>query len=265
MDVRMITFTGSGRAGGLIQQAAATSNLKNVLLELGGKSPAVIFGDADLERAAKKTANSIQWNSGQVCMATSRIYVHSSIADHFIPLFKEKLQAITPGDPTDPSVDHGPQADETQFKAVKRLIELGKKDGKLLVGGDAIADHEGYYIQPTIFVETPESAQIMQEEIFGPVVNVNVFDSEEEVIEKVNDTEYGLYASVYTRDIERALRFVKSMEAGSVVGINCTSPTGAFDMPFGGWKGSGIGREGIHHSMNHYLETKTVLMRIGDS
>ncbi|KAJ5145873.1 uncharacterized protein N7515_000437 [Penicillium bovifimosum] len=264
MDVRMITFTGSGRAGRLIQQAAAKSNMKNVLFELGGKSPAVIFGDADLERVAKETANSIRFNSGQVCMATSRIYVHSSIADHFLSMFKEKLQAITPGDPTDPKVDHGPQADEAQFNAVKRFIELGKKDGKLLLGGDSLPDHEGYYVQPTIFFETPENAQIMKEEIFGPVVNVNVFESEEEVIGKVNDTEYGLYASVYTRDIERALRFAKSMEAGSV-GINCTSPTGAFDMPFGGWKSSGIGREGIHYSMNQYLETKTVLMRIGDS
>ncbi|KAJ5562500.1 hypothetical protein N7535_003048 [Penicillium sp. DV-2018c] len=264
MDVRMITFTGSARAGRLIQQAAAKSNMKNVLFELGGKSPAVIFGDADLERAAKETAKSIQWNSGQVCMATSRIYVHSSIADHFISLFKANLQAITPGDPTDPNVDHGPQADELQFNAIKRLIELGKKDGKLLLGGDSIADYEGYYVQPTIFIETPENAQIMKEEVFGPVVNVNVFESEEDVVGKVNDTEYGLYASVYTRDLDRALRFAKSMEAGSV-GINCTSPTGGFDMPFGGWKGSGIGREGIHYSMNQYLETKTVLMKIGDA
>lgn len=248
----------------MIQQAAAKSNLKNVLFELGGKSPAVIFADADLDRAAKETANSVQLNSGQVCMANSRVYVHSSIAEQFIPLFKEKFQDIKAGDPTQPDVNHGPQADEIQFNAIKRLIELGKRDGKLILGGDQIADQNGYFIQPTIFLETPENAPIMKEEIFGPVVNINVFETEEEVIELVNDTEYGLYASVYTRDIERAMRFAKSMEAGSV-GINCTSPTGAFDMPFGGFKASGIGREGIHHSVNSYLETKTVLMRIGDA
>jgi aldehyde dehydrogenase (NAD+) len=261
MDVRMITFTGSGRTGRLIQQAAAKSNLKNVLFELGGKSPAVIFGDADLDRAAKETANSLQFNSGQVCMANSRVYVHSSISDQFISLFKEKFQAITPGDPTQPHVTHGPQADEIQFNTIKKYIELGKRDGKLALGGDEIAGHAGYFIEPTVFLETPEDAPIMKEEIFGPVVNINVFDSEEEVIRMVNDSEYGLYASVYTRDIERAMRFAKSMEAGSV-GINCTSPTGAFDMPFGGFKASGIGREGIHYSMDCYLETKTVLMRI---
>lgn len=264
MDVRMITFTGSAKTGRLIQQASAKSNLKNVLFELGGKSPAVIFADADLDRAAKETANSVQFNSGQVCMANSRVYVHSSIAEKFIPLFKEKLQVIEAGDPLKAEVNHGPLADETQFNTVKKYIELGKRDGKLLLGGDAIADQNGYFIQPTIFLETPENAQIMKEEIFGPVVNINVFDSEEEVIKLVNDTEYGLYASVYTRDMERAIRFAKSMEAGSV-GINCTSPTGAFDMPFGGVKASGIGREGIHYSMDAYLETKTVLMRIGDA
>jgi aldehyde dehydrogenase (NAD+) len=261
----MITFTGSGKTGRLIQQAAAKSNMKNVLFELGGKSPAVIFGDADLNRAAKETANSIQWNSGQVCMANSRVYVHSTVADQFISLFKGSLEKITPGDPTEPHVNHGPQADEIQFNTVKKYIELGKRDGKLVMGGEEIAEHgKGYFIQPTVFLETPENAQIMKEEIFGPVVNINVFESEEDVIKLVNDSEYGLYASVYTRDIERAMRFAKFMEAGTV-GINCTSPAGAFDMPFGGFKASGVGREGIHHSMDCYLETKTVLMRIGDA
>ncbi|OGM45044.1 hypothetical protein ABOM_005779 [Aspergillus bombycis] len=261
MSVRVITFTGSGRTGRLIQKAAANSNLKNVIFELGGKSPTVIFPDADLEKAAKESAHSIQWNSGQVCMANSRIYVHASIADQFISLFKNTFQSVSMGDPTKPCVNHGPQADETQFNIVKRYIELGKKDGELILGGGDVPDHKGYFIPPTIFTHTPESSQIMKEEIFGPVVNINVFETEAEVIKMVNASEFGLYAAVYTRDVNRAMRFATSMEAGTV-GINCTSPTGAFDMPFGGYKASGIGREGIHHSLDNYLETKTVHLRV---
>lgn len=261
MDVRLITFTGSGRTGRLIQQASANSNLKNVIFELGGKSPTVIFGDADLERSAKESAHSIQWNSGQVCMANSRVYVHTSVADTFISLFKEHFKSVTLGDPTNPHVNHGPQADEAQFNIVKRYIELGKRDGQLILGGDNVTDHKGYFISPTIFTKTPEDSPIMKEEVFGPVVNINVFNTEDEVIQMVNSTEYGLYAAVYTRDVNRAMRFAMSMEAGTV-GINCTSPSGAFDLPFGGFKSSGIGREGIHHSVDNYLETKSVLFRV---
>ncbi|KAJ5419001.1 uncharacterized protein N7487_002551 [Penicillium crustosum] len=261
MDVRLITFTGSGRTGRLIQQASANSNLKNVIFELGGKSPTVIFGDADLERSAKESAHSIQWNSGQVCMANSRVYVHASVADTFISLFKEHFKSVTLGDPTNPHVNHGPQADEAQFNIVKRYIELGKRDGQLILGGDNVTDHKGYFISPTIFTKTPEDSPIMKEEVFGPVVNINVFNTEDEVIQMVNSTEYGLYAAVYTRDVNRAMRFAMSMEAGTV-GINCTSPSGAFDLPFGGFKSSGIGREGIHHSVDNYLETKSVLFRV---
>ena len=263
MDVRLITFTGSGRTGRLIQQAAANSNLKNVIFELGGKSPAVVFADADLAKAAKEAAHSIQWNSGQVCMANSRIYVHVSIADRFISLFKEAFGSVTMGDPTEPHVNHGPQADQTQFNIVKRYIELGKRDGELILGGKDVPGHKGYFVPPTIFTKTPEDSQIIKEEVFGPIVNINVFDTESEVIQMVNSTEYGLYAAVYTQDIDRAMRFATSMEAGTV-GINCTSPTGAFDLPFGGYKASGIGREGIHHSLENYLETKTVLLRVGN-
>ncbi|KAF9887944.1 hypothetical protein FE257_009466 [Aspergillus nanangensis] len=261
MDVRLITFTGSGRTGRLIQQAAAKSNLKNVVFELGGKSPTVVFADADLEKAAKEAAYSIQWNSGQVCMANSRVYVHASVADRFIALFKESFQSVTMGDPTESRVNHGPQADEVQFNIVNRYIESGKKDGELILGGTGVPDHKGYFIPPTIFVQTPENSQIMKEEVFGPVVNINTFETEAEVIQKVNASEFGLYAAVYTRDVNRAMRFATSMQAGTV-GINCTSPTGAFDLPFGGWKSSGIGREGIHHSLDNYLETKTVLLKV---
>ncbi|KAF2262883.1 aldehyde dehydrogenase [Lojkania enalia] len=255
MDVRALSFTGSGRTGRLIQAAAAKSNLKPVFLELGGKSPAVVFDDADIQDAVKQTAYSIQWNSGQVCMANSRVYVQDTIAEKYIELFKEHMKSATMGDPLEKGVDHGPQADEVQHKTVLRYLEMGKESGDLILGGGAPSDREGYYIQPTIFTNTPEDAQIMKEEIFGPVVNINVFKSEEEVLEKANNTEYGLYAAVYTKNIDRAMRFAKGLEAGTI-GVNCTSPTTGKDMPFGGYKSSGVGREGEPlYSLNNFLQT----------
>lgn len=267
MDVRALSFTGSCRTGRLIQAAAAKSNLKNVVLELGGKSPAVIFEDCDLDKAITETRNSIQWNSGQVCMANSRIYVQDSIADQFVEAFKTKFAAVSAGDPLDPATNHGPQADGVQFDNVHRYISAGKASGELVLGGttevDGLAepDRNGFFVSPTVFLKTPEDAKVMKEEIFGPVVNINTFRTEEEVIAKANDSEFGLYAAVYTRDINRAMRFAKALEAGTV-GINCTSPTLAKDMPFGGFKSSGVGREGLGHSLNNFLETKTVLIKI---
>jgi acyl-CoA reductase-like NAD-dependent aldehyde dehydrogenase len=191
MDVRALSFTGSGRTGRLIQAAAANSNLKQVFLELGGKSPAVIFEDADIEQAVKETAYSIQWNSGQVCMANSRVYVQDTIADKYIGLFKHHFEnEVNMGDPLDKGINHGPQADEIQHKTVLNYLESGKQaGGELLIGGAAPSDREGYYIQPTIFKNTPEDAKIMKEEIFGPVVNINVFKTEDEVLAKANNTE----------------------------------------------------------------------------
>lgn len=264
MDVRALSFTGSGRTGRLIQAAAAKSNLKAVFLELGGKSPAVIFEDADLEKAVKETGYSGQNNSGQVCMMNSRIYVQETVFEKYLELFKEYLtKEIKIGDPLEKGINHGPQADEVQHKTVLRYLESGKQSGKLLIGGAAPSDREGYYIQPTAFTNVPEDAQIMKEEIFGPVVNINSFKTEEEVLAKANDTEYGLYAAVYTKDISRALRFAKGLEAGTV-GVNCTSPTtGVNDTPFGGYKSSGTGREGEPFtSLNNFLETKSVIIKL---
>ena len=266
MDVRALSFTGSCRTGKTIQAAAAKSNLKAVILELGGKSPAVIFEDADLDAAVEETQNSVQWNSGQVCMANSRIYVQDSIVDKFLEAFKSRFGKVMPGDPTDENTNHGPQADSIQFDNVQRYIEGGKNDGEMVLGGTSLeiqdgTAKQGYFVAPTIFTNTPEDAKIMKEEVFGPVVNINTFSTEAEAIEKANDTEFGLYASVYTKNIDRALRFAKALDSGTV-GINCTSPTGGRDVPFGGYKQSGAGREGFGHSLNNFLETKTVLIKI---
>ncbi|KAJ5825150.1 Retinal dehydrogenase 1 [Penicillium riverlandense] len=262
MDVRVLSFTGSSRTGRLIQEAAAKSNLKNILLELGGKSPAIIFPDCNIDKAVRQTKFSIQFNSGQTCMGNSRIYVHEAIADTFLEKF-HKAFVVESGDPLLPGTNHGPQADVLQYNQVQKYIEEGKKVAKMTLGEVPIGHKNGFFVQPTVFVNTPEDAKIMKEEIFGPVVCINTFSSEDEVIAKANDTEYGLYAAVYTKDISRALRMAKKLEAGSV-GVNCTSPTNFPDMPFGGYKASGIGREGWNECLDHFLETKAVMIEVDD-
>ncbi|KAF4302041.1 putative aldehyde dehydrogenase protein [Botryosphaeria dothidea] len=259
MQIRMISFTGSLRTGKAIQKASAESNLKNVVLELGGKSPAIVFEDADLDEAAELTQYSVRTNAGQTCMQNSRIYVHTDVAEAFIAKFKEKIAASKMGDPLDPSTKVGPIVDEVQHKRVLEFIEHGKQSGKLALGDSKV--DTATHVNPTIFLETPEDSKIMKEEVFGPVVNINVFNSEDDVVKKANDTEFGLYASVFTKDIDRGLRMLTKLEAGTV-GINCTSPTVATDMPFGGYKQSGVGREGLEHSLNNYLEVKSALIKV---
>ncbi|PYI36440.1 betaine-aldehyde dehydrogenase [Aspergillus indologenus CBS 114.80] len=257
MDVRCISFTGSSLTGRKIQAAAAKSNMKTVHMELGGKTPALIFEDADLESAAEQTQFSVRFFSGQTCIANSRIYVQETVADKFLAVFKDKFGAAILGNPLNKATDQGPQADGIQYERVKAYLSLGEKKGKLALGGDA---KDGNFIKPTVFEEVPEESQIMKEEVFGPVVVINTFGKEDETIAKANHSEFGLYASVFTKNIDRAMRVSKLLEAGTV-GVNCTSPSMAKDMPFGGWKGSGIGREGYLHSMDSYLETKSILIK----
>lgn len=258
MDVRALSFTGSNRTGRLISKMATDSNMKKLIFELGGKSPALVFDDADVEAAVRETQFSIQLISGQTCMANSRIYVHRSIAASFIEKFKIAFTSARLGDPTDPTINHGPQADKIQHATVLRYIDMGKQAGTLITDDQSAP---GLFINPTIFTNVPEDAQIMKDEIFGPVVIINTFDTEQEALAKANDTEHGLYASVYTKDLDRALRVASKLEAGTV-GINCTSPTKGDDMPFGGQKGSGVQRESYIHSIDTFLETKSVLIKV---
>jgi aldehyde dehydrogenase (NAD+) len=233
---------------------------------LGGKGPALIFEDADLEEAAKGTEFSIDFNSGQTCMANSRIYVQESVKDKFIEAFKKLASSRRMGDPTDASVNHGPQADKTQYETVQKYIDIGKESGgKLILGGEtkeATNSTTGSLtVHPVIFTDQPEDSRIMKEEIFGPVVVINTFKTEDEVIAKANDTEFGLYAALYTKDLERAIRVSKKLESG-MVGVNCASPTGSWDLPFGGWKGSGTGRESLLESMDHFMEHKSIYIKV---
>ncbi|CEJ54248.1 hypothetical protein PMG11_00568 [Penicillium brasilianum] len=261
MDVRCISFTGSSLTGQKIQVAAAKSNLKHCHMELGGKSPAVIFEDADLEAAAAQTQFSIQFNSGQICVANSRVYVQENVYDKFVALFREKFAAAKLGDPLDPATSHGPQVDVVQYKRVQEYLGIGQRDGSLTQGGDA---NDGFFVKPTIFENVPEDSRLMREEVFGPVVTINKFKTEEEAVQKANDTEFGLYASVFTKDLDRAVRMSKALEAGTV-GVNCTSPTNAKDGAFGGYKMSGNTREGMLYSIDAFLQMKTILIKSGES
>lgn len=259
----MVNFTGSTFTGKKIQQAAASSNLKKVVLELGGKSPALIFEDADISKAAAGTVASMQILMGQACIANSRIYVQESVAEKYKEAFKAIFKAAKKGDPLMPETQQGPQADEIQFERIKAYLKSASEGkGKLELGGNATqVDGKGYFIEPTIYSDVPEDEKTQKEEVFGPFCSINTFKTEEEVIAKANNTEYGLYASVWTKDISRALRVAKAFESGAV-GVNCTSPTNASDMPFGGYKGSGQGREGFGYSLDEYLETKSVLIKL---
>lgn len=262
MRIRAISFTGSTRTGRAIQMASAQSNLKKVVFELGGKGPALIFEDADLDEAAKGTEQSINFLSGQTCMANSRIYVQESIKDKFVEAFRKLANNRRIGDPSDASINHGPQADKIQYDVVQKYIQSGKESGgKLVLGGEPLADAGiSLTVHPVIFTDQPENSQIMKEEVFGPVVVINTFKTEEEVIVKANDTEFGLYAALYTKDLERAIRVSKKLESG-MIGVNCASPTGCWDLPFGGCKGSGTGRESLLESMDHFLEHKSVYFK----
>jgi aldehyde dehydrogenase (NAD+) len=266
MKIRALSFTGSTRTGRAIQIASANSNLKKVVFELGGKGPALIFDDADLEQAARETENSIMWNSGQTCMANSRIYVQEAVKEKFLQAFTKLARSRKLGDPTDPATNHGPQADKVQHEAVNKYISIGKEEAQQTIdtkpATNGVAGNEkSLLVHPIIFTDVEETSRIAKEEIFGPVVMINTFQTEEEAIAKANDTEFGLYAALYTRDLERAMRVGKKLESG-MVGVNCTSPTGAWDMPFGGWKGSGTGRESLLESMDHYLEVKSMYVRV---
>lgn len=235
MDIRKISFTGSIKVGKLIQVAAAKSNLKSVTLELGGKSPLIVFPDADLERALQPATMFLLMN-GQGCALPTRLYVHESIADEFIVKLKvivEEHGRNLGGNPTLPSTRSSPLYHQRQKEVVLSYIQTGIKEATLLTGGKQIGA-KGCYVEPTIFVDPHPDAKVLREEIFGPVLVVARFSTEDEVIKLANDTEFGLAAYVWTADISRALRLSQRLEAGTVNvnGAGGLQP----NVPMGGWK-----------------------------
>ncbi|PVH95800.1 aldehyde dehydrogenase [Periconia macrospinosa] len=262
MRIRKVSFTGSIPTGKKIQEMAAKSNLKRVTLELGGKSPAVVFDDCNLENAVTWTANAITANTGQVCFAASRVYVQEGIYDQFIQKYKEAMQAKAKevGDPNEDGVSIGPLIDEGQFKRVQGFIERGQQgQGKLLVGGQRIGD-KGYYLEPTVFTDVDVNSEIHCQEIFGPVSVVRSFKTEEEIIKLSNDTNFGLMAGVFTQDINKALRVASDFDSG-MVGVNCVSLMFQ-NTPFGGSKESGLGRECGIHALRAFTEPKTIMVNL---
>ncbi|KAF4439568.1 aldehyde dehydrogenase [Fusarium austroafricanum] len=257
MKIRKISFTGSISTARKIQELACRSNLKKVTLELGGKSPVLVFNDAKVEKAIEFCTTLFLFNSGQVCASGSRVYVQKDIAASFLESLKARYAQVTAGvgaSTKDPATFMGPLADEAQFNRVMSFIELGKQEAEIAIGGHRVGN-EGYFVAPTIFMNPKPDAKILREEIFGPVLTMITFDSEEEVLRLANDTEYGLSAYVFTENVSRALRLSHELEAGLV---NVNGAMGAVPlMPFGGWKQSGNGLECGHQGIMEYLQTKT--------
>jgi len=258
MDVDKISLTGSISTGRKIQEAATKSNLKRVTLELGGKSPSVIFPDANFEKAIFWSTMGITINAGQVCAASSRVYVHEDIAEKFIERMKAEFEKITANlgaDPQDMKSAFPPLVDQTQYNHVMKYVEGGKKDATLITGG---AEHKGKgtYVSPVIFLNPSNDAKVYKEEVFGPVLCIKTFKTEEEALKMANDTTYGLAGSVFTQDIGRALR-VSSKLQGGTIGVNCGLMVGP-QAPMGGFKQSGYGRELGEYALRHYTEPKTI-------
>jgi len=260
-DIDKVAFTGSTDIGKKVMTAAANSNLKRVTLELGGKSPFIFFADiSDLDEAAIYAHEAIMANHGQNCCAGSRTFVQEGIYDEFVAKCKTLAETRKVGDPFDKSVDQGAQIDEKQFNKILGLIESGKKEGaKLECGGERFGD-KGYFVKPTVFSGVEDDMRIAKEEIFGPVQSIIKFKTIDEVIERANNTTYGLAAGVYTSDINKAMLLTQALQGGSVW-VNCFDPT-CSQTPFGGFKQSGIGRELGEYALKEYTEVKTVIIRV---
>ncbi|WP_412766283.1 aldehyde dehydrogenase family protein [Sutcliffiella cohnii] len=259
-DVDKIAFTGSTAVGKEVMRKAA-DQIKDVTLELGGKSPCIILEDADLEDAIEGAFNGTMYNHGQNCSATTRIFVHRKHYNTVVEALVERVNKLKLGPGTNPDTDMGPLVSSKQQQRVLNYIEQGKKEGARLVAGGSKGLEKGYFVEPTIFADVEDNMVIAREEIFGPVMSIFVFDTVEEVIKRANDSEYGLAASVWTENIKAGHYIAKKLQAGSVwindFGLEWET------MPFGGYKKSGIGREmGGEYGLANYTEVKSVFVNI---
>lgn len=258
-----MSFTGSTRTGAAIMKAAAESGIKPVTLELGGKSPQLVFADAELEKTAASIAGSILANSGQGCVAGSRIIVQRPIAEALIDLLKAKLARITPGHTWKAATDFGPIVSEAQARRIDRIVVASREQGgEILLGGGLIEGLGGAYYQPTMIANVGCDNPAVREEIFGPVLTLQLFDTEEEGLALADHPEYGLAAGVYTANLGRAMRAMRALKAGTVW-INRYSRTLDFILPTGGYKSSGIGKDLGRQAVEQNLRHKTVLADIG--
>lgn len=260
MDIDKVAFTGSTEVGHLIMEAAAKSNLKPVSLELGGKSPNIIFDDANLDDAVEGAHLGLFSNQGQSCCAGSRVFVEETIYDQFVQRSIDRAGRRVIGDPFDAKTDGGPVVDQAQFDKVMNYIDTGKAEGARLAFGGERVGSRGFFIQPTIFARVEDGMRIAKEEIFGPVMSVISFKTVDEVIARANATKYGLAAAVWTSDMKRALAVSNGIKAGTVW-VNCYNILDT-RAPFGGYKQSGIGRELGEYGLQQYTAVKTVIAKL---
>jgi len=261
-----VAFTGETATGQEIMRTAA-GTIKKISLELGGKSPNIVFADADIEAFAASSPYSVFDNCGQDCCARSRIIVHRSVHERVVEAFAEATRRVKVGDPSDPATEVGPLVTFSHRQRVVDYIESGKAEGaELVVGGDAPTDPalaQGAYLMPAVFDRTTPEMRIVREEIFGPVVSVIPFDTEEEAVRLANATPYGLSGSVWTRDIARAIRVAKAVQTG-VISVNCNNSV-HIEAPFGGYKMSGLGRDLGLDAIREYTEVKNVYVDLRDA
>lgn len=259
-QVNKVAFTGSTETGKEIMRKAA-DDVKAVTLELGGKSPAIVLEDADLETTLDGVFDGTMYNHGQNCSATTRIFVHRSLYDEVLDKLKKKAEETVVGPGLDSATDMGPLVSEKQMNTVLGYIEKGKEEGARLITGGKRTGDQGYFVEPTIFADVQDHMSIAREEIFGPVMSVFVFDEVEEVIQRANDSEYGLAASVWTENIKKGHYIASKLESGTVwvndFGLELET------MPFGGYKHSGIGREmGGDYGISNYVEVKSIFVNM---
>ncbi|MEY3011665.1 MAG: hypothetical protein RIT45_400 [Pseudomonadota bacterium] len=261
--VDAVTFTGESGTGRAIM-AAASRTLKRVSFELGGKNPALIFADCDLDAAVAGTLRSVFSNCGQVCLCTERVYVERSIFDEFAARLAAGARAMRLGDPFDPATEMGPLVSATHRDKVERYLQLAREEGATVLAGGGRAEVPGfaggYWVQPTVWTGLSDDARCNREEIFGPVCHLAPFDSEDEAIARANDTDYGLAAAVWTQNLARAHRVGAALQVG-LCWVN-TWFLRDLRTPFGGWKASGIGREGGHYSLDFYTEMQNLTIKL---
>lgn len=265
-QIEKISFTGGTATGKKVMASASSSSLKEVTMELGGKSPLIICEDADLERAADIAVMANFFSSGQVCTNGTRVFVPRALQGRFEAKVLERVKRIRLGDPLAADTNFGPLVSFTHMESVLGYIERGRQEGaRLLIGGERVTEGEfakGAYVAPTVFTDCRDDMTIVREEIFGPVMSILIYDDEEEAIRRANDTDYGLAAGVVTRDLARAHRMIHRLEAG-ICWINTWGESPA-EMPVGGYKQSGVGRENGLVTLAHYTRIKSVQVELGD-